>query len=44
MTLTAHPDTGWHFVRWWGSIASTNNPVTFTMNNNKAVKVTFERY
>ncbi len=41
-TLTAHRAPAGIFVRWWGSIASTNNPVTFTMNNNKAVKVTFE--
>jgi len=42
VTLTAHPDPGWHFVRWWGSIASPNNPCSFLMNTNKAVNVTFE--
>ncbi|MBN1320831.1 MAG: S-layer homology domain-containing protein [Thermoleophilia bacterium] len=43
VTLWADPDPGWHFVRWWGSIAGTSNPATFTMNANKAVNVTFER-
>ncbi len=43
VTLTAHPDPGWHFVRWWGSIAGPSNPCSFTMNANKAVNVTFER-
>jgi len=42
VTLTAHPDPGWHFVRWWGSIASPDNPCSFLMNTNKAVNVTFE--
>ena len=42
VTLTAIPSTGYHFARWWGSVGSTSNPITFTMNANKLVKVDFE--
>jgi hypothetical protein len=39
--VTATPDTNCEFVNWTGSISSTQNPVTVTMDANKTVKANF---
>jgi len=41
VTLTATPASGWRFDRWSGSISSTSNPVTITMDGNKSVTANF---
>jgi hypothetical protein len=44
VTLTATPDTGYHFVSWSGDVPSgheTDNPLTITMNSNKSITATF---
>jgi hypothetical protein len=41
VALTATPATGYHFVNWTGDVTSTDNPVTVTMNANKAVTANF---
>jgi hypothetical protein len=39
--VTAVPDTNYEFVNWSGSISSTQNPVTVTMDSDKTVKANF---
>jgi hypothetical protein len=39
--VTATPDTNCEFVNWTGSISSTQNPVTVTMDDDKTVKANF---
>lgn len=41
VTLTAKPGKGSVFLGWSGSITGTTNPITFTMNANKAITVSF---
>jgi uncharacterized repeat protein (TIGR02543 family) len=41
VTLTATPDSDWSFSIWSGDISGSTNPITITMNGNKAVTVTF---
>ena len=44
VTLTATPDTGYHFVSWSGDVPSgheTDNPLTITMDSNKSITATF---
>ena len=42
VTLTATPDTGWHFVGWSGDATGSDNPLTVTMNTNKNITALFE--
>jgi uncharacterized repeat protein (TIGR02543 family) len=39
--LTATPSTGWIFSSWSGSLTSSTNPATVTINGNMAVTATF---
>ena len=39
--VTAVPNTNYEFVNWTGSISSTQNPVTVTMDSDKTVKANF---
>jgi len=39
--VTAIPDAIYEFVNWSGSISSTQNPVTVTMESDKTVKANF---
>jgi len=39
--VTAIPNTNYEFVNWTGSISSTQNPVTVTMDSDKTVKANF---
>ncbi len=39
--LTALPNSGYAFTSWSGNVVSTANPVSFTMNSDKAVTVNF---
>ena len=41
VTLTATPDDGNHFVSWGGDASGTNNPLTITMDADKAIIATF---
>jgi len=41
VTLTATPDTGYHFVSWSGDASGTTNPLTITMDSNKSITATF---
>jgi len=41
VTLTATPDTGWHFTGWSGDLSGVANPEELTMDTNKAVTATF---
>jgi hypothetical protein len=43
VTLTASPASGYKFFRWTGSIASTNNPLTVTVNNDMSLTANFKR-
>lgn len=47
VTLTATPDTGYKFKKWTiegaSSVESTNNPYNLTVNEDKLVKVTFNK-
>ncbi|CAL2055366.1 exported hypothetical protein [Tenacibaculum sp. 190524A05c] len=42
-TLTATPDTGWEFVGWSNDASGSTNPLTITMDADKAVTATFAR-
>jgi uncharacterized repeat protein (TIGR02543 family) len=44
MTMYAIPFPGYRFVSWTGSVNSTANPLTFTMNSNMTITVNFEAY
>lgn len=39
--LTAEPKNEWHFVEWTGDLASNENPVTVTMDQNKNINAVF---
>src|SRR5437867_10300345 len=39
--LIATPATGWHFVSWSGDATGTTNPLSVTMDANKAITGTF---
>jgi len=41
VTLTANPNSGYRFESWSGSQATTNNPTTITMNQNKSMTANF---
>jgi len=41
VTLTATPAAGYKFVNWAGDVSGTTNPVTVTMDANKAVTAVF---
>ena len=41
--LTANPSSGWHFVRWEGSLSGSTNPASIVMNGNKSVTAVFEQ-
>ncbi|GAB3198203.1 hypothetical protein GCM10027293_14460 [Pontibacter aydingkolensis] len=41
VTVTAIPASGWLFSGWSGAATGTTNPVTITMDNNKALTATF---
>jgi uncharacterized repeat protein (TIGR02543 family) len=41
VTLTAVARPGQLFTGWTGSVASTNNPITVTMNGNKTITANF---
>ncbi len=40
-TLTATPDTGWHFVRWSNDV--TDNPYTFNVTGDVTLQAIFEQ-
>lgn len=40
-TLTATPDSGWHFVRWSNDV--TDNPYTFTVTEDVTLQAVFEQ-
>jgi uncharacterized repeat protein (TIGR01451 family) len=40
--LTANAEPGWYFVTWRGDVTIANNPVSLTMNANKAVTAMFD--
>jgi len=42
VTLTATPDTGWHFVGWSGDATGSDNPLIVTMDSNKNITALFE--
>ncbi len=41
VTLTAIPDSGWHFDHWSGGASGPNNPTDITMNGDKVVTAHF---
>ena len=41
ITLEAEPSEGWEFIEWSGDIASTNNPESLLMNENKDIIANF---
>jgi hypothetical protein len=41
VTLTAVPDSGFHFSGWSGDLSGTQNPVAITMNSNRRVEASF---
>jgi uncharacterized repeat protein (TIGR02543 family) len=41
VVLTATPAAGYRFVGWIGSAIGTTNPLTLTMNGNRAILATF---
>jgi hypothetical protein len=43
VTVTATANAGWAFVRWEGDATGTTNPITITMNADKAVVAVFEQ-
>ncbi len=42
VTLTAVPDSGWNFSGWSGSISSSDNPLSLTVDGAKALTATFQ--
>jgi hypothetical protein len=42
VALTATPEAGWVFNNWEGDATGATNPVTLTMNEDKAVTAVFE--
>ena len=43
ITLIASPDEGYYFVRWSGSVSSTENSIDVVMDNNKIISAVFEK-
>ena len=43
ITLIASPDEGYSFVRWAGSVSSTENSIDVVMDNNKIISAVFEK-
>ncbi len=41
VTLTANPNSGFHFVRWEGDLTGSENPKTIVMDSNKSVTAIF---
>ncbi len=41
VTLTAVPDSGYHFVSWGGDCSGTNNPLNFTLTADMTCSATF---
>ncbi len=41
VTVTATPDSGWQFDGWDGSVNTSSNPVTVTMDSNKSIVASF---
>jgi hypothetical protein len=44
VVLTANPSAGYNFVEWtinWGSLSSTDNPLSVTMDSNKTIIARF---
>ncbi len=41
VTLTATPDSGWHFAGWSGDLGGLVNPQSLTMDGDKVVTATF---
>jgi uncharacterized repeat protein (TIGR02543 family) len=39
--LTAAPDSGWSFSEWGGAVSGSANPISVTMDGDKAVTATF---
>jgi parallel beta-helix repeat protein len=39
--LTAVPDVGWSFVNWTGDSSGSTNPISITINGNKAVTANY---
>jgi hypothetical protein len=45
VVATAIPSSGYHFVQWdlsWGSLSSTDNPLSVTMDSNKTITARIE--
>lgn len=42
VTLTATPEEGYAFIGWSGSIASSENPITVSVDSNMIVEANFE--
>ncbi|MGH7742271.1 MAG: InlB B-repeat-containing protein, partial [Candidatus Eiseniibacteriota bacterium] len=42
VTLTAHPGTGFAFTGWSGDASGSVNPISVTMNGDRAATATFE--
>jgi hypothetical protein len=45
VVATAIPSSGYHFVQWdlsWGSLSSTDNPLSVVMDSNKAITARIE--
>ncbi|MBT8184274.1 MAG: hypothetical protein KJN76_05500, partial [Eudoraea sp.] len=43
LTLEGTPSSGYSFVQWTGSIQSTDNPVSITMDSDKDITGVFEK-
>ncbi|MDM8522463.1 DUF1566 domain-containing protein [Desulfococcaceae bacterium HSG8] len=42
VSLTANPNTGYHFVRWEGDVSGTSTSASLTMTANRSVTAIFE--
>lgn len=42
VTVTATPDTGYEFVGWTGSVSSSDNPLTITIDSTTNLEANFE--
>jgi 5-hydroxyisourate hydrolase-like protein (transthyretin family) len=43
VTLTATADSGWVFTGWSGDLSGNDNPITITVNGDKAITATFAK-
>jgi uncharacterized repeat protein (TIGR02543 family) len=41
VTLTATPNSGYHFVNWSGDLTESINPIVITMDSNKTITANF---